>query len=142
MRDPSSSTAPEARSASTNGVAQTSSQMSSAADEFGSSSAAAYSMSSSLMNPPTSPSSALNSATSSWSSNSIAVDVAVGVLRDEDEIEDPDRAALDELAELRGDLAVELVAGEPDDDVLDRTDRHAFASTVDVEGARGHGPSG
>ena len=90
----------------------------------------AYSMSSSLMNPPTSPSRALNSATSSWSSNSTAVDVAVGVLGDEHEVEDPDRAALDQLAELRGDLAVELVAGEPDDDVLDRTDRHRGASTL------------
>ena len=128
MREPSISTPPEFAHRLDERVAHTSSQISRAADEFGSSSAAAYSMSSSLMRPPTSPSRALNRATSSWSSNSTALDVAVGVLGDEDEVEDADRAALDQLAELGGDLAVELVAGEPDDDVLDRTDRHRDAS--------------
>ena len=35
---------------------------------------------------------------------------------------------LDELAELGGDFAGELIAGEADDDVLDWTDRHGDAS--------------
>jgi hypothetical protein len=58
--------------------------------------------------------------------------VSFGILRDEHEIQDADRAALDELAELRSDLAVELVAGEPDNDLLDQAERHLNASVFGV----------
>ena len=130
IRDPSSEHAAGPRIASTNGVAQVSSQMSSAADVLGSRPSAAYSMSSSLMSPPTSPSRSANPRQLLVLVELDRDDVAVGVLGDEHQVEEADRAALDQLGELGSDLAVELVAGEPDDDVLDRSDRHTPASAV------------
>ncbi len=55
----------ELRTASAKRVAQTSSQINNAADEFGSNAAATYSMSSGLMSPPTSPSNPPNPAAAS-----------------------------------------------------------------------------
>src|ERR1022692_1683554 len=68
MRAPSSRAPLDLRTASANGVAQTSSQINNAAEEFGSSAAATYSMSSGLMRPPTSPSNPVNPASTSSSS--------------------------------------------------------------------------
>src|ERR1700690_3429238 len=51
--------------------------------------------------------------------------VAVGVFADEGEVDDPDPAAVQEFGELRHDLASELVAGEAENQILDRADTHA-----------------
>ena len=48
--------------------------------------------------------------------------LSVGVLADEREVDDPDRACVDEVRERRGDLAAELVARERDDQVVDWAD--------------------
>ena len=86
-------------------AAQTSSQMSRAADELGSNWAAANSMSSGPMSPPTSPSSSLKPATSSEFVDLEGEDVPLGVLADEDEVEDPHGAGLDEGDQLGCDPA-------------------------------------
>ena len=52
------------------------------------------------------------------------VDVAVGILVDDHEVEDLDGPVVDELLECRDDLPRELVAREGDGDVFDRSDRH------------------
>ena len=51
--------------------------------------------------------------------------VAVGVLGDEGEVQDPDRAGVDQLAKRGRDLARELVAGKADDGVLDGSGTHS-----------------
>src|SRR5262249_29514670 len=50
--------------------------------------------------------------------------VAVSVLGDEHQGEDADGAVLDPIAERGRDLAVELVAGKSDDEVLDGSNTH------------------
>src|ERR1035437_8178803 len=52
----------------------------------------------------------------------------VRILPDEDEIEDANRPRLDQGNQLRGDLAIALVAGKPHDDVFDRSCGHLFTS--------------
>ena len=52
--------------------------------------------------------------------------VALGVLGHEDDVEDPDGAALDELAQLGCDVTVELVARKADDQILHRTEWHCL----------------
>ena len=126
MRAPSSSTPPESRTASAKGAAHRSSQMSRAADELGSSRSAAYSMSSGLMRPPTSPSRPAKAGERVEVVDLEADDRAVDVLADEDEVEDPDGPRLDQGDQLGGDLAVELVAGESHDDVFDWSCRHVL----------------
>ena len=56
-------------------------------------------------------------------------DVAVGVLDDEDEVDDADRPCLDELLERRRDLAAELIPGELHEQELYRPEiGHLFPS--------------
>ena len=50
-------------------------------------------------------------------------DVAIPVLGDEHDVEQPDGVGLDQVGEGGSDLTVEAVAGELDDDVLDPPDR-------------------
>jgi hypothetical protein len=51
-------------------------------------------------------------------------DGAVGVLGEEQEVDDTDRARLHEVGEGGGDLAVEPVVGEPDHEHFDGTQAH------------------
>ncbi len=61
-------------------------------------------------------------------------DVAVVVLGDEHQVEHADDLVVDEVDERGSDLAGEVVAGEGDDDVLDRPDGHAGSSLGAVSG--------
>ena len=66
-----------------------------------------------------------------------ACDLAVLVLEDEGEVDDPDRAGLHQLFEGGCDLTLELVTGERNDPVLDWSDAHRACSFVSWVPGRG-----
>src|SRR5207244_2137597 len=55
------------------------------------------------------------------------------VLRDEDEVENPDRSARGELGEGRSDLAGELAAGKSKDEVFHGSNGHAALLLIGLE---------
>ena len=121
MRPLATSWPPECRTADANGAAHAFSQTSTAAVLSGSSASATLTTSSSLKTWAMSISSfSISPATPGSRSLELeSFDRAVGVLGDEDEVEHLDDVAVDEIAQCRSDLAVELVARELDDDVVD-----------------------
>ncbi len=110
--------------ASRNGIAHLCSNNRIAADEFGSSASARSSTSSSEISSSSSSTSSVNASFDSAGSvlELDADGVPVRVLGHEDEVEDPDRALVDQVAERRDDLTGELVAWELHEQELHRAE--------------------
>ena len=130
MRAPSSRTPLDLRTASAKRAAQTSSQINSAADEFGSSAAAAYSMSAGTDQTSDVAVQPTESCRGVQLVDLKGDDRTIDILADEDQVENPDRPGLDQIHQLWGDLSVELVPREPNDDVFDWSYGHVICPVL------------